>query len=79
MMTDYTPIDCGLYSEYELAILHRKRLRILWQEPNGKAHLELLEPKDLKTRNHEEFLIAENMKGQRLELRLDHIRKAEAV
>ena len=22
MMTDYTPIDCGLYSEYELAVLH---------------------------------------------------------
>ncbi len=27
-MTDYTPIDCSLHSEYELAIIQGKHLRI---------------------------------------------------
>jgi Rho-binding antiterminator len=79
MMTDYTPIDCGLHSEYELAILNGKRVRISWREPQGQLHTEVLKPRDLETRNHEEFLIADNSKGQQRKLRRDYIEAAVAV
>lgn len=78
-MTDYTPIDCGLYSEYELAILQQRRLRITWCADDGQSRIDALTPVDLLTRNHAEFLIAENGTGQRLELRLDYIVKIEAL
>jgi Rho-binding antiterminator len=76
-MTDYTPVDCGLYSEYELAILHHRRLRIYWHEPDGRAHIGVLMPVDLSTRGGEEFLVLERGDGERTELRLDRIARAE--
>ena len=79
MMTDYTPIDCGLYSEYELAILREKRLRVFWREPRGMEHMEVLVPRDLLARNQEEFLVAEDLNGHALKVRLDYIIRAEAL
>jgi Rho-binding antiterminator len=78
-MTDYTPIDCGLYSKYELAILRGKSLRTWWRESNGKMHIEALKPRDLRTANHEEYLIAEDLNGRQLQVRLDYILKTEVV
>ena len=79
MMTDYTPIDCGLYSNYEVAILEKRRLRISWRAPGGQVCIDVVVPVDLKTLHHEEFLVAENQAGATLELRLDYITKAEPV
>jgi len=78
-MTDYTPIDCGLHSEYELAILRGNRLRISWRGADGQHHLDVLKPLDLQTRKREEFLIGEDRHGRQLELRLDHIFKTEQL
>ena len=78
-MTDYRPIDCALHSEYELAVMHNRRLKITWRQTDGQLRVEVLMPRDLRTRNHEEFLIAERSNGQRLELRLDAIVKTETV
>ncbi len=78
-MTDYTPIDCAQYSEYELAIMHHRRLRICWQEPGGQPRIEVLMPVDLVTRDHEEFLVVNSDDERRLELRLDHIRTTETL
>lgn len=74
----YTPIACGLYSEYELAIMHRETLRLHWRDASGMDHIERVIPKDLQTRNHCEYLIAEpcvddGAEGSPLELRLDRI------
>ncbi|RTZ61283.1 MAG: transcriptional antiterminator, Rof, partial [Gammaproteobacteria bacterium] len=30
-MTDYQPIDCGIHSEYEVAILRGKPIRLRWR------------------------------------------------
>ena len=76
-MTDYTPIDCGKYSEYELAIMHAQQLRISWREPDGQLHVAVITPTDLVTRDHEEFLLADDASGGSLELRLDYIIKTE--
>jgi len=58
-MTDYTPIDCGLHSEYELAMLHAKRLRISWCQSDGQLHVEVLQSRDLKSRDHEEYPVTD--------------------
>ncbi len=77
-MTDYTPIDCGLHSEYELAIMHQRRLKLRWRDDSGVTHTETLLPVDLQTRNGEEFLVAEDRDGERVRLRLDRIESAES-
>ena len=72
-MTDYQPIACGLYSQYELAIMHRTPLTLSWRGLDGLSHLQTLLPEDLETRNGEEFLVARNGAGEQFRLRLDRI------
>jgi Rho-binding antiterminator len=71
--TDYVPVDCGLYSEYELAIMHRDRLRLSWRDSAGNAHIGVVTPTDLRTRNGAEFMIVTAQDGAKLEIRLDRI------
>ena len=78
-MSDYTPIDCGRYSEYELAIMRKWKLRIGWRDAQGMTHVETVLPCDLQTRQGEEFLILETRAGQRLEIRLDQITEAQRL
>jgi Rho-binding antiterminator len=78
-MTEYTPIDCALYSQYELAILHHRRVRVSWRDARGEVHIAMLVPRDLQTRAGAEFMIADDQDGQRLELRLDQIQHAEVL
>ncbi len=78
-MTDYTPIDCSLHSEYELAVVQGKRLRISWLHPDGQRRVENMTPCDLRTRDHAEYLLVEQADGRQLELRLDHIVKIESL
>lgn len=73
---DYTPIDCGVYSEYEVGIMHRRRLRLHWQDENGTDHVESVMPQDLETRDKCEYLIAQRQDGSTLQLRLDRILRA---
>ncbi len=74
--TDYTPIDCDVYSEYEVAILHQQRLRVRWRDEAGADHVETLRPTDLLTRAGEEFMSALTDHGEERCIRLDHIREA---
>ena len=70
---DYTPIQCGLYSKYEVSILHREILSLHWRDDDGLDHIDRVTPTDLQTRNHCAYLIATNSEGDRLEIRLDRI------
>ena len=72
----YTPIDCGVYSEYEVAILHRQRMRVSWRDEDGAEHTEGVVPQDLKTEDKREYLIAAGDDGSPRRIRLDHIHKA---
>ena len=72
-MSDYQPIDCGLHSRYELAIMHRMPLTLCWQGNDGLTHLETLLPEDLQTSKGEEFLVLMNGSGEQLKVRLDRI------
>ena len=71
---DYTPIACGLFSEYEVAIMHGEILRLHWRDASGMDHIDRVLPLDLQTREHCEYLMAEDCAdGSRLEIRLDRI------
>jgi len=72
-MTDYTPVDCGLHSEYQLAVMHQERLRLTWRDINGQLRTEAVPPKDLLSRHHEEFLLVSREGGKGEKIRLDHI------
>lgn len=75
-MTDYEPIDCRIYSGYELAILRRRRLRLLWQDDQGLTRIDVVQPLDLETRAGEEFLLIEDSGGRAQAIRLDRIARA---
>ncbi len=79
MNRTYTPIPCEIYSRYELAILRRQWLRVLWTGPRGTARLERLQPRDLRTRRGAEYLIARGRGGVARVMRLDRIRSAEPM
>lgn len=76
-MSDYKPIDCGLYERYELAIMHRQVLLTCWRGPDGLARLECLKPFDLRVRDGVEFLHALTLTGEERVLRLDSITRAK--
>ena len=78
-MTDYRPIDCRSYAEFERAIVGRRQLRVCWQDPDGLDHLETVTPLDLETCRGEEFLHARTEAGETLRLRLDRIRRARTL
>lgn len=74
---DYRPIDCGLHSRYELAIMHGTPLHLLWCDAQGEEHEATLRPLDLRTTpTKEELLVAKDEHGARVEIRLDRIREA---
>lgn len=72
----YAPIACARYSEYEVAILHRQKLRLRWSE-NNVVYEQVVLPLDLKTEHHEEFLICRDDMGAPHTIRLDRIRRME--
>jgi len=73
MMTDYTPIDCGLHSEYELAIMQRQPLELCWHSADQTRHRETITPVDLYTRDGEEYMLIRDAAGAELAIRLDRI------
>lgn len=72
----YRPIPCDQYSVYELAILQRRQLRLLWREGNVYYRLTVV-PLDLETRQGEEFLHCRLPSGERARLRLDRILRTD--
>jgi Rho-binding antiterminator len=78
-MTDYTPIDCGIYSEYELAIMQQNVLQLTWQDADGTMHIGVCQPLDLRTRQGEEFMLVRDAAGMEREIRLDHIMRYNPI
>lgn len=77
--TDYRPIACGVYSGYEVAVLHRQWLQVHWQDSEGMDHLERLRPIDLQTRNKAEYMIAINVDNREYSIRLDRILSTKEI
>ena len=72
-VSEYHPISCARYDEYEIAIMHRARLHLTWQEDNV-IYDQTVTPLNLRTQNGAEYLILRDAAGTTREVRLDHIR-----
>ncbi len=70
----YRPISCASYDEYEIAIMHRARLHLTWQEDNV-TYDQVVTPLNLRTEAGAEYLILDDASGARHEVRLDQIRR----
>jgi transcriptional antiterminator Rof (Rho-off) len=71
--TDYISIDCALYSEYELVIMHHKKLQLSWRDSGGNVHIGIVTPTDLSNRNGAEFMVVTGQDGATVTIRLDRI------
>lgn len=70
---NYQPIECGLHSEYELAIMHGAALNLSWRDAQGEVITHTVKPIDLQTRDRQEFLIVQGPANVIYEIRLDRI------
>ena len=69
----YVPVDCGLHSEYELAIMHKVILQLTWIDQHEHQHNGSFMPVDLRTTQHQEYLVVKTDDGKLHEIRLDKI------
>ncbi len=72
--TDYVPISCAFHSEYELAILRRQRLRLVWND-SSVIRDQVVQPFDLRTTNRGEFLICRTEGDTTQNIRLDRVQR----
>lgn len=68
----YLPIACALHDQYEIAIMHKKQLKISWLD-NDERHVAQLLPKDILVKDGQEFLVAESQDHKHYCIRLDRI------
>ena len=78
-MSSYQPIACGLHELYQLAVMQRKPLDLVWTDVNGKKHVDRGLPKDVCTRRKGEFLLCNTEHKGMIEIRLDFIHEARWV
>ena len=72
--SDYQPISCANYDQYEIAIMHHTRLHLTWQEDNVIFD-QVITPLNLRTHAGCEYLILRDAEGTTREVRLDRIRR----
>ena len=77
-LNDYQPISCANYDQYEIAIMHHACLRLTWQEDNV-IYDQVVTPLNLRTQGGAEYLILRDATGAAREVRLDHIRRMQAL
>lgn len=76
--TDYQPIACASYDQYEIAITRRRTMHLVWEDGNV-VHDRIVTPLDLRIARGEEYLVMRLPEGDTLDVRLDHIRRAEIL
>lgn len=78
MTEEYTPISCELHTKFELWIMHREKLRLAWQDVDGRGHIGIVSPTDMRAQSGSEFLyFTELAEDKSHRIRLDHIIRAE--
>lgn len=76
--SDYQPISCARYDQYEIAIMHRRRMHLVWDDDNV-IYDQVITPLDLRTAHGQEFLILRLDSGETCEVRLDRIRRVDTL
>ena len=78
MNDEYIPVSCECHSEYELAIMHNKTLRVHWRDSEKTRHT-TVRPTDLHTLNRAEYLAGYDDTGKHIQIRLDKIIEAHEI
>ena len=73
--TPYQPISCELHSQYELAIMYKTRLQLVYRDKNNFMVNDIVMPIDIKIKNKAEYLIALSAENKTISIRLDYIIK----
>jgi Rho-binding antiterminator len=76
--TDYKPVSCANYDQYEIAILHGSKMHLTWQTDNI-IYDQVVTPLNLRTARGAEYLLLRLASGEAAEVRLDHIRRAQLL
>ena len=76
-MNEYIPIACKLHSEYELAIMQGRSLRLSWRDAQQTRHTGTVMPLDLFTHAGAEFLRVRDTGRREHDIRLDWISACE--
>ncbi len=70
----YMPIACALHDEYEIAIMHKKRLHLKWKDAAGKRYEESVLAIDIEVKQGEEHLLVKFIHSDICQrIRLDRI------
>jgi|GEM_PF-468045 len=79
----YEPIECAIYSAYELAISRHQLLKLRWRDTYNRWRNAVLQPIDLRTVSglfgSEEYLIAYDWQDREIWIRLDQIQGHELM
>jgi len=73
--TNYQPIDCNFYDNFEAAIVQRRAVGLTYLDANGDSISETTLLRDLKTHRTEEFVLL----ASGVWLRLDRIVSVDGV
>lgn len=79
MNNHYNPVSCEFHSELEIAILQRRLLDITWHDADNTLQTAILNPSDLITEQHAEFLLATTVHNEDVKIRLDRIDSLSAL
>lgn len=80
MMNDhsYIPVSCDLHSQYELAIMHKNKLKLTYKD-NSTLLKGVFLPLDVITKDKAEYLIAMTSENKKIQLRLDYISEMKVL
>jgi Rho-binding antiterminator len=74
MIEPYLPIACAIHDEFEIAIMHRKKLHLKWTDDNGKTQKQHVLPEDIVVKNGAEYLRVVSLDDEKeFYVRLDKI------
>jgi len=78
-MADDHSTGTELHAVLEVAVVQGVRLRMAWQRPDGRWHLEALVPVGLRHRDGHECLIGRRTKGPPVEIPLERIARFDLL
>ena len=75
-MSNYKIIPCAIHEHYQLAVLKRLPLDLVWSDAAGEIKRARLDPIDVYTKDRAEFLLGRSKDLGEVVIRLDYIREA---
>lgn len=78
-MSEYKLIACALHEHYQLAVMKKVLLDLVWDDKSGGERRDRVQPKDVYTHEKAEYLLVDVENIGEIEIRLDRIREARWV